>query len=64
MAVLLIPLEQSDSEISIAREMHDEPTIAKYISISDNYFDYVTHSPNVVYTKIKIDNQLGFIVKL
>jgi len=58
MDLMLIPLVQNDSETGIAKKMHDEPTISKYISISDNYFDYVTNSKNVVYLKIKFHSEL------
>ena len=38
--------------------MHNSPSIAKYISISDQYFDYVTGSEGVVYYKITADGVL------
>lgn len=38
--------------------MHNTPSIAKYISISDNYFDYVTGSEGVAYYKIVADGEL------
>jgi len=57
MDLMLIPLVQNDSEISIAKKMHGEPTISRYISISDNYFDYVTNTENVVYYKIRFHNE-------
>lgn len=58
MDIMLIPLVQNDSETRIVKKMHDDPTISKYISVSDNFFDYVTHSNDVSYLKIKIRNKL------
>jgi len=57
MDLMLIPLVKNDLEISIVKKMHDEPTISKYISISDNYFDYVTGTEHVAYFKIKFHNE-------
>ncbi len=57
MDLMLIPLAKNDLEIGIAKKMHDEPTASKYISISDNYFDYVINTENVVYFKIKFHNE-------
>ncbi len=37
--------------------MHDEPTVSKYISVSDDYFDYVTSAEGVVYFKIKLHDE-------
>ena len=54
----LIPLTSTDSEITELRKMHHTPSIAKYISISDQYFDYVTGSEGVVYYKITADGVL------
>ncbi len=57
MDLILVPLVQNDLELSIVKKMHDEPTVSKYISISDNFFDYVTTAKNVAYFKIKFHNE-------
>lgn len=58
MDIALVPLEKNDPEIGLVRKMHDEPTVSKYISISDQYFDYVTGTENVVYLKIESHDEL------
>lgn len=58
MDLSLIPLVKNDLDFDIVVKMHNEPTIAKYISISDTYFDYVVNAENVVYFKIQFQNQI------
>lgn len=58
MDLMLVPLGKKDPEIRIVKKIHDDPTVSKYISISDNYLDYVTNSENVAYYKIKFHNEL------
>ena len=38
--------------------IHSMPSVAKFISISDNYFDYVTSTNGVFYYKIYCDGVL------
>lgn len=57
MELMLLPLVKDDPEIGAAKKMHDEPTVSKYISISDDYFDYVTTTENVTYFKIEVQNE-------
>ncbi len=47
-----ILLNKSDEDISLLKELHNLPAIKKFISISDNYFSYVTTTENVWYYKI------------
>ncbi len=58
MDLTLIPFVQNDPDTHAVKEMHDEPSVSKYIFISDNFFDYVVNSENVVYFKIKLYNEL------
>lgn len=48
----------NDSEIEILKKLHGLECIKKFISISDNYFDYVITNNNVYYFKIKQNNIL------
>ena len=45
-------LERNDSDIAILRELHNEPSVKKWLSIGDNYFEYCTSTQNVQYIKI------------
>ncbi len=58
MEILLTPLDKNDIDMVNIKAMHSEPTILKYISISEMYFDYVTNTENVVYYKIFINSKL------
>ncbi len=58
MDLMLIPLARNDPDTDTVKRMHSEPTVAKYISISDDYFEYVTGSDNVTYYKIKTCGEL------
>lgn len=58
MDLMLVPLAKDDPEIGIVKEMHEEPTVSKYVSVSEDYFDYVTNTENVVYFKIKLQGEL------
>lgn len=42
MDLMLIPFVRKDPDTDIVRRMHGEPTISKFISISDAYFEYIT----------------------
>ena len=52
-------LERNDSDIVILRELHNEPSVKKWLSIGDNYFEYCTSTQNVQYIKIFL---LGVII--
>lgn len=58
MDLMLIPLVRKDPDADIVKRMHSEPTISKFISISDDYFAYITSSDNATYYKIKFCNAL------
>lgn len=45
-------LERNDSDIITLRELHNEPSVKKWLSIGDNYFEYCTSTENVQYIKI------------
>ena len=49
-------LQENDSDISILAKLHKEPSIEKYISISENYFEYVVSTESVWYYKIISEN--------
>lgn len=52
-------LERNGSDIVILRELHNEPSVKKWLSIGDNYFEYCTSTQNVQYIKILL---LGVII--
>ena len=51
-------VSQEDKDIFLINEMHSKPEIKKYISISDNYFNYVTNTENVFFYKVYKDRNL------
>ena len=51
-------LRKEDKDIPVLQELHNLPAIKKYISISENYFEYVTSTENVWYYKIMQENNL------
>ena len=51
-------VNQEDTDIFLINEMHSKPEIKKYISISDNYFNYVTTTENVFFYKVYKDRNL------
>lgn len=58
MNIELVTLTSADGDITDLKKMHNTPSVAKYISISDSYFDYVTSSAGVVYYKIVVEDIL------
>ena len=55
MNIELIPLLPEDKDITDLMRIHASPSVTKYISISENFFDYVdyvTNTDKVVYYKI------------
>lgn len=59
MNIELIPLTPCDHDLAELVRIHNEPSVSKYISISDHYFEYVVDAKDVVYYKIIAD---GIIV--
>lgn len=51
-------LIEKDPDIRILKKMHSLPEIKKYISISRNYFKYVTETENVFYYKIILNGEV------
>jgi ribosomal protein S18 acetylase RimI-like enzyme len=59
MLIELVALKQNDSDLDELIRIHFEPSVSRYISISDNYFDYVTETDHVWYYKIIADGILA-----
>ena len=45
-------LFENDADVPRLAEIYQEPEIAQYLSISDNYFHYVTNNENVHFYKV------------
>ena len=45
-------LFENDADVPRFAEIYQEPEIARYLSISDNYFHYVTNNENVHFYKV------------
>lgn len=58
MKIELIALKPHDRDLTELIRIHREPDIAAYISVSANYFEYVTHTDGVVYYKIVADGEV------
>ena len=55
-------VSQEDKDIFLINEIHSKHEIKKYISIGDNYFNYVTTTENVFFYKVyKERNFVGTI---
>ena len=54
----LVPLKCSDSDLDTLIGIHQEPSVSRFISISDDYFNYVTETEGVCYYKIMTDGVL------
>ena len=59
MIIKLIPLMREDNDIFRLKVMHKSPSIEKFISISDDYFDYVANTNGVTYYKIYCDGEIA-----
>ena len=57
MNIELMPLLPFDRDLTELIRIHSEPSAAKYISISDDYFTYVVNTKDVVYYKILVDDK-------
>lgn len=53
-----ILLQKNDSDIPVLKKLHKHPSVKKFLSISKNYFKYVTETENVFYYKILLNNKL------
>ncbi len=51
-------LFEDDTDIPQLITIHQMPEIARYLSISDNYFSYVTNTENVYFYKVYEDGEL------
>ena len=58
MLIDLVPLKCDDSDLDALIGIHQEPSVSRFISISDNYFNYVTETEGVCYYKIITDGIL------
>ena len=58
MMIELVPLKCSDSDLDTLIRIHQEPSVSRFISISDDYFNYVTETEGVCYYKIMTDGVL------
>lgn len=51
-------LKENDKNLEEVIKLHNIDSIKKFISISDNYFDYVTKTENVYYYKVLLEDKL------
>ena len=51
-------LTENDDDIDLLLKMYQIPSISHYLSISGNYFHYVTNTENVYFYKIYEHNKL------
>lgn len=51
-------LSKDDSDISRLLEIYQQPAISRFLSISDNYFHYVTNTENVYFYKVYASEKL------
>ena len=49
---------ENDTDIPRLTTIYHSPTIARYLSISDNYFHYVTNNENVYFYKVYENGRL------
>ena len=59
MLIELVPLKPDDSDLDELIRIHQEPSVSEFISISDNYFKYVTETEDVYYYKILANERLA-----
>ena len=53
---------EKDKDVLLIKNIHNIPEIKKYISINDNYFNYVTTTENVFFYKVyKKRNLIGTV---
>ena len=58
MDFLMIPLEKDDPDLPLAEALVREPSAVAFLSLSENYFSYVTESKNAVWFKLKSGKSL------
>ncbi len=58
MDLALVPLEPRDPDLPGVEALHREPSVARYIHLSEACFSYVTETPEVVYYKIMAGQRL------
>lgn len=51
-------LSEDDSDISHLLEVYQHPAISRFLSISNNYFHYVTNTENVYFYKVYASEKL------
>ncbi len=51
-------LSEDDSDISHLLEIYQQPAISRFLSISNNYFHYVTNTENVYFYKVYASEKL------
>lgn len=51
-------LSEDDADISQLMHIYKSPDVSRYLSISDNYFHYVTNTENVHFYKVYENNKL------
>lgn len=51
-------LKENDKDLEEVIKLHNIDSIKRFISISNNYFDYVTKTKNVYYYKILLEDKL------
>ena len=52
MKIKLVPLKQVDPDLDELNRIHQEPSVSRFVSISDKYFSYITETASVCYYKI------------
>jgi len=58
MKLEIVALKTNDNDLTKLAMIHKEPSISRFISISDNYFEYVTNTDGVTYYKIIFNDVL------
>ena len=58
MFIELVRLKHGDSDLDELIRIHQEPSVSRFLSTSDNYFKYVTGTEGVDYYKIIVDGIL------
>ena len=51
-------LSEDDSDISHLLDIYQQPAISRFLSISNNYFHYVTNTENVYFYKVYASEKL------
>lgn len=51
-------LSEDDADIPLLLKIYQQPSVSQFISISDNYFSYVTTTENVYFYKVYENDKL------